>query len=218
MNRFKFNINNRLEVEWDEKYYKSSVMDVSDECITISVPMAQGRYIALSKGEDLEIIYYDYPNVYTFSTTVIGRSIKDNIPEIYVEHPKNIKKIQRRNHVRVSHVQDVNYCILDSKHSTETNLQQYNFERAIGIDISGGGMKLKTSKSINTGDIVLTQLINDDLELVVKGRIVRITKDEDNQNVCGVSFIDMDEKTEEKVIRFVFLLMRKQRKSALREG
>ncbi|WP_029453456.1 flagellar brake protein [Clostridium algidicarnis] len=212
------NINNKIEVEWDKKYYKSNIMDVNDKFITINIPMLEGGYLTLSKGDYIEVTYYNSKDIYKFHSKVIGRDIKDNLHEIYIEHPKDVKKVQRRNYVRVFYGHNIKYYILKDKLNSNINLGQGIFEDAIIIDISGGGMKIKTSKELSLGDIIISKLTIDDTELFVKGRVLRSIKDENKQNICGISFIDMDGKTIEKVIQFVFLLMRKQRNAALKEG
>ena len=49
------------------------------------------------------------------------------------------------------------------------------------------------------------------IKLRIKGKIVRVYMTENKDYICGVKFIDLEEKIREKIIRLVFTIMRKQR-------
>jgi c-di-GMP-binding flagellar brake protein YcgR len=47
--------------------------------------------------------------------------------------------------------------------------------------------------------------------LVIKGKIVRISNNKENKKlICGISFVDVDKNTREKIIELVFEIMREQ--------
>ena len=59
----KFVINSKIELNYGEDYYKSTIQDVQDDFISISIPIKGGEYIPLRKGDKLEFIYYYQNNI-----------------------------------------------------------------------------------------------------------------------------------------------------------
>ena len=217
---FELNINGRLDVYWEDAIYKSTVQDVSDDYFAMSVPMSEGSYLPLERGEKVEIIYYDNLVLYKFIGVVISRRIDNNVPQLILQFPDKVQRIQRRSYVRVDLIEYVNYCqFVDGKKIDDMYYEDdKNIFKAILLDISGGGIKLKIKEKVKANDILLLQLPTNEGMLKLKGRIVRLVKDDDNRNLCGISFIELDDKTRERIIRYVFDIMRKQRNAALKEG
>lgn len=217
---FELNINGRLDVYWDDAIYKSTIQDVSDDYFAMSVPMFEGRYLPLERGEKVEIIYYDNLVLYKFIGVVINRKIDNNVPQLILNFPDKVQRIQRRNYVRVDLIEYINYCkFIDNKRVEDLYYEdEKNLFKAILLDISGGGMKLKIKEKITASDILLIQLPTNEGVLRIKGRVVRVFKDDDGRNICGICFIEIDNKTRERIIRHVFDIMRKQRNAALKEG
>lgn len=217
---FELNINGRLDVYWEDAIYKSTVQDISDDYFAMSVPMSEGRYLPLERGEKVEIIYYDNLVLYKFIGVVISRKIDNNVPQLILQFPDRVQRIQRRNYVRVDLIEYINYCqFIDDKKIDDIYYEDdENIFKAILLDVSGGGIKLKIKERVKANDILLIQLPTNEGILKLKGRIVRVIKDDDNRNLCGISFIELNSKTRERIIRYVFDIMRKQRNTALKEG
>lgn len=214
---FKFRINYKIDVLWNNSIYKTNIQDINNNYISISIPMSEGKYLPLAKGDLIEGIYYDEPNLYKFATIVKDRATIDNVPQIYIAIPESLKKVQRRNYVRVDLVDYVNYIKINHDFSKNLNFNEEDYEKAILLDISGGGMRIKTKNKVSLGEFFLTVIKNENLDLITKGRVVRIEPLEEGYNECGISFMDIDDTTREKIIQFVFLMMRKKRKAALGE-
>lgn len=217
---FELNINGRLDVYWDDAIYKSTVQDVSDDYFAMSIPMFEGRYLPLERGEKVEIIYYDNLVLYKFIGLVTSRKIDNNVPQLILQFPDKVQRIQRRNYVRVDLIEYINYCkFIDDKKVEDIYYEDdKNLFKAILLDVSGGGIKLKIKEKVKEGEILLIQLPTSEGILKLKGRVVRVAKDDDDRNLCGICFIEMDSKTRERIIRYVFDIMRKQRNAALKEG
>lgn len=217
ISKVQFVINNKIEIIWHDGNYKSDIQNVTENNIAISVPIKDGKYIPLSKGEKITVFYYDEDNVYEFSTSVIGRA-HDRIPIINIEQPQNITRVQRRNHVRVPLVADIS-CALIKKNLTvaEIGSNQIDFFNAFTLDMSGGGLKIMTKKKVSVGDQLLITVSLNNETLNMQGEIVRVDKDIENKFVCGVNFVGMDNKTNEKLIRIIFQIMREQAQRASKE-
>jgi c-di-GMP-binding flagellar brake protein YcgR len=81
------------------------------------------------------------------------------------------------------------------------------------VDLSGGGMRIKLKDNLNAGDKIKITIPLDKDIIQLEGEIVRIEPEENaKRNICGISFIDLEERTREKIIRFIFQVMRDQMK------
>ncbi|WP_315114382.1 PilZ domain-containing protein [uncultured Clostridium sp.] len=200
----KFSVNSKIEILMDDGIYKSDIQDISDSYAGISIPVREGVYLPLKKGELINGVYYTHKGVYKFTTVVTGRKI-DRIMMVLIDHPKKFVKIQRRNFVRVSIVSKACCSVIDTGRDVE-------FFDGYTLDVSAGGMKLSTYKELYVGNILAVSLLLKDEEIHVKGKVIRVEK-ENKKNICGVSFIDVDDKTVEKIIRVLFQIMREHRKN-----
>lgn len=216
LHELKFSINSKIEISYGNDYYKSSIEDIGDNSISISIPIKDGQYVPLRSGETVEAIYYYEKDIYKFYSTVIDRKI-DKIPIIRLVYPEEVFKIQRRRFVRVPIVCSIIYSKLIYKGNNSNLDKSQSKLKAIITDLSGGGMKVKIKEDIKKGDILLSHIVIENSEVEVKGKVVRVEKDSENKlNVCGISFIDLDERTREKIIRFIFQIMREQMRKGLK--
>lgn len=202
-----FEVNSRMEIEMEDEYYKSNIQDVGNDYIGISIPVNNGTYLPLHKGDKIKCIYFDNNQMYTFNTVVVSRKI-DRIFIIVIKKPTDVREYQRRNFVRVPFTKEILYSVI-----SEDN--QINFLKATALNISGGGIKLaidvKSDYKIRYGCLLIVIIPVDDKNITVKGKIVRISNNKENKKlICGVSFIDADKNTREKIIELVFGIMREQ--------
>ncbi|ASW43081.1 flagellar brake protein [Clostridium isatidis] len=206
MEKLKLEINNKLEVFYDKKNYKSVIQDIreKEKEVLISIPVFDGEYLTLATGTIIEQIYYDNNgNVYQFKSKVLGRIKERNLSLYRLSSPYDIKKIQRRDYVRVNFVKAINYL-----HSN--NIEE-KYKKALLLDLSGGGMKMKVEEKLEKGDVIFSKIIYEDSIINVNGKVVRVERTDDNKFICGINFSDISEKTREEIIKIVFKVMRKQR-------
>lgn len=212
MTKFDFAVNKKVEILVDEKYFNSNIQDITEEYIAISIPTNSGEYLPLSKGAMLEVIYYEEENCYKFQSSVIGRKF-ENIPILLIAKPTEIKKIQRRKYVRVSTVIKVKYKNLKNEPKTNpSTVEKSEYLQAVLVDLSGGGMKIRVSEEIKLNDFLLVSLTVKNEEVFLVGQAMRIVKDDDGRFSCGLSFELLDSSTRERIIKFIFQLMREQMK------
>ncbi|KYH35618.1 flagellar protein YcgR [Clostridium tepidiprofundi DSM 19306] len=211
MTEIKFLLNNKIEIFWNGKYYKSSIQDITDEYIGISIPTYEGALVPFSRGDKLDVIYYGDKNIYKFYSVVAGRKI-NRIPIILLSIPNEYRKVQRRRYVRVPYVKYINFSKVSEKISNMSILKGYleneqNVKKGIVVDISGGGIRIKISEEISLGDNLVVMLPLDDENIILKCKTVRVDFDGDKYD-CGLTFVDMDDAIREKIIKFIFKLMR----------
>ena len=220
MDNFEFKLNNKIDIFVDYKVYKSIIQDVTEEYIAISIPLNEGMYIPLEIGEELDIIYYENKELYRFYTKVIGRKV-DKIPVILLAIPDSIEKHQRRNFVRVPVIRYIDCSKKDGfnkdiKSHVDIYSEEPNFKATL-LDISGGGARVRAKEIIFRDDILLLYIPFEKDEIIVECKVIRADKDIDNYYVCGVTFVEMDKRIREKIVKLTFEVMRDMRKRGIRE-
>lgn len=206
MEKLKLEINNKLEVLYDKKNYKSVIQDIreKEEEILISIPVLDGEYLTLATGAIIEQIYYGNNNIYQFKTKILGRTKERNLSLYRLSLPYDIKKIQRRDYVRVNFVKIINY--INAK-----DIENEKYKKALLLDLSGGGMRIKVEEKLEKDDIILAKIVYENSIINVNGKVIRVERTEDNKYICGIIFSDINERTREEIIKIVFKVMRKQR-------
>lgn len=213
-----FKINSKCEIliDKDNGIYKSTIQDLGDDYIGITIPVYNGKYAPLNRNERVMVIYYSEDNLYGFDTVVAGRK-KDGVPLILLSMPSNIKKIQRRKFFRVSTLKEVMYVkvdkVISESYFNDIVKDTKKFSKGLLSDLSGGGLRLKTKEEIKAGDrfIIKINFEKEDVFLIIE--CIRSYKDIDNNlYISGFSFVNIDTKVQDKIIAYVFWLMREQMK------
>lgn len=208
-------VNSRVEVLNDTEVYKSTIQDENSNNFSISLPVKNGVYMTPTVGEMLEMLYYDNLNVYKFEALVLGRKVENAVPQLLLSLPQNVVRIQRRKFVRVNTTSYIKYARYSNREqgkiSPEDDIQFNN--KGILLDISGGGCRLSTSQNLQLKDIIVTDIPTDKDSIRVMGEVVRVEKQPDDNYYCGINFTIIDERTRDRIIQYIFALMRKQRKN-----
>lgn len=207
-----FAINKKLEILVEDKYYNTNIQDLTEDYIAISIPISAGQYVPLSKGAVIDVIYYEEENLYKFKSSIIGRKF-ENIPILIISKPVEIIKIQRRKYVRVPLINTAKYKNLKNQPKIKpSTIDKSEYSKAVLVDLSGGGMKVRVSEEIKRDDFVLVDLTVNDDNLFIVGQAKRIVKDDEGRFLCGLSFEFVDSSTRERIIKYIFQLMREQMK------
>jgi c-di-GMP-binding flagellar brake protein YcgR len=210
----KMEINKRLDVIWHDKIYKSIVQDVSEDTLAIATPLKGGIFLPLHKGDTFSVVYYkDEKEIYEFLGFVVGRRLEGNVQLVILEYPKVIKLVQRREFVRLEISHPIKYVksLFESelKHS-EGTLNSNNGKNGTLVDLSGGGLRFKTTEKMEINNFVAVEIDLLETKLRLHGKIVRVFVDDLSNYVCGVSFIEVNERLRDKLIHLIFEIMRKQ--------
>lgn len=222
MKKVKFQINNKIEFLFEDGPGVSLIQDVQKDYILVTIPMKRISVKHLSKEEEIYGFYYDDNDVYMFTTYMIER-VFENIPLYKLAFPKIIKKVQRRNYVRIPISLPVLY--LESNENLEREIIENcaedlkdlywgQWKKATTLDLSGGGMKLSSKKLLKLDSKYIFLFKLDELTIGVKGRVVRfiptIYKKHVNYQV-GIEFQDIAENKRDQIIGFVFKKLREER-------
>lgn len=228
-------INSKVEmIAANGKKTFGTLYDIRDDIIMVSVFPGDKTFTLFYPGDKLELVIYDTESLFIFGVEVLDRESGDLL--IYkFTRISEIKKHQRRDHVRIEYSSMIHYSLdqelINSSLSRienivvlENNLE--GFKKGFIEDISGGGLRLRTNEKLEAG---LTLRTDEKLEpglilvlkvgienedIVVKGELCHREEKEINGEKFysyGVEFVDVDETTRDKIVEFVFLLMRKNK-------
>lgn len=210
MHNFKLKVNDRIEVINDEKPYKALIIDIQDDFLQINVPVYDGDYLMLHSKEKIEInSYLEDGGCFNFNTEVISRGKEGNIIYYRLSKPFNIQKIQRRNFFRVSLTDDINFKKITLV--KEEDFDNIPYKRGLMVDLSAGGLKLKTGENIKKDDLLLVKMKINEVELELKCDIVRIENTADREVLCGLRFMEILSAQSELIVRELFKIIRRQR-------
>lgn len=217
MTALNFKINNRLQIiDNNGEVYSSDIQDIRRQFIAISIPIKESTYLPLRKNDTVDILYHDSNCIYSFSTEVTERT-SSNIPIIWLKLPKEYKKIQRRKFVRVQVLYESKMVTVDREFkATSENIESVELKKCCILDLSGGGMKIRTDFEIEKGNIVAVILPMKNKNVIIKGEVKRIGNKEKFREY-GLGFIDMSMREQDEIVRYVFTVMRKQMRKGLKE-
>lgn len=203
-------VNSRIEVVADEKSYKALIIDIEDDNIKINIPVRNDEYLMLYKDDKIEInSYLDDGKCFNYYCNVISKGKDNNVIYYKLTLPYDVRRIQRRNFFRVNLLEEVTYKNITNK--TEKEIEELPYKSGIMIDLSGGGLKVRTKEKLKGNDIIVMRIKMTGIEVKLKGQIVRIEASMDNNFLYGVKFLDITEMESDKIIRELFEIMRKQR-------
>lgn len=214
----------RVEIEILEKgeyegHYLSKIEDIENGKIHIGLPIEKGHIIPLRVGARININSVKKDGVYTFAGVVLSRYMKP-YSNFVIEYPSKIHRLQRRNYVRITINAAVLFSVIEEKKETEKKEQTEEnppkIEKAVSLNLSGGGLYFISLKNMELGSklkttIVLpnsTQLKDIVAEIKRKESIGEKGKEKYNY---GVEFTEINEKTRDYIITYLFDLQRERK-------
>jgi c-di-GMP-binding flagellar brake protein YcgR len=176
--------------------------------LLIGAPYYQGQILPLRVGTVLEVFFHDEISAYCFDTAIKQR-IALPIPIFGLDLPNEIRKIQRRQFVRVKTAFPIIYRIITEKGLSDPGNGKM-------VDLSGGGMCFETPAKLENNALLSVHLQLPFGELNTLGRVLRVHPIEEAKSY-GISseFHQISEHDRDLIIRYVFELQRTLRKKGL---
>jgi c-di-GMP-binding flagellar brake protein YcgR len=188
--------------------YKTHVDEVGQKRISVFAPNFQGGVIPLREGTRVEIIFWDDVSSYQMESVIVQR-IAVPVPILVLEFPDDIRRIQRRNFVRIAAFYPVSYQVIE-----KTGLS--NLKNGSMLDLSGGGMRFQTREKLDKGAILYAYLELPSGKLGTAARVCRVDPIEDTHKFSvSVDFYQINERDRDRIIRCVFDIQREMRKKGL---
>jgi c-di-GMP-binding flagellar brake protein YcgR len=214
-----------------DRVYKSQLLDFAKNGnLIISMPMDGGKMVLLPLNIRFAFVFYARQGLYRAEGQAVNRYKTENCYMVEVELKSQLDKFQRREYYRYPCLIDMTYFeITEDELATGTGerifvqLQQKNlmeerehFGRI--IDLSGGGIKIRTAEKIAPGTNLLMWIFlkSDAFEkqyYILGNTIECVLGDTKNElkYESRIRFILDDDKTREDIIRYIFEEERKAR-------
>ncbi|WP_088226089.1 flagellar brake domain-containing protein [Desulfosporosinus sp. FKB] len=190
--------------------YRTRIEEVGETFIAVGTPFEKSNLVPLRIGTNLKLIFWDEVSAYSFSTK-IKQKIAVPIHMLLLELPETIVKIQRRNYARVTAI----YPFIFQRVTLE-GLSDHL--KGTMLDFSGGGLRFLTENPVEDQSILDVSLELTDGRMQTKVRVLRIEEIEDRnpQRYCvSAEFIEISERSRDRIIRCVFEKQRTMRKKGL---
>jgi len=198
------------------KSYPAKVQNVSeDKRIEIDVPFSGGQMILFHLNTIIEVITTNQEGVFSFKARVIERTKKSNVPVMIIKPETEIEKKQRRAYFRFPCNCNVRFRKFKLP-ALGGNDEQ--FKTTIAIDISGGGIAIRTEEKLdNEAFFECVIILDKDIEINTICKSVNVKKEDftDKYWKTALKFEKITEQGREKIINFIFQEQLKLRRKGL---
>lgn len=187
----------------------SLIQEIYNDSILIMVPIQNHHVLYLNKGDEV-IVWITVDNArYAFKSMVLDKKKEDDIRYIVLKKPQKVTTSERRNFVRLKKLLPIKYEIITDE--IKNNWQNIEpAKKTFMLDISGKGISLSFEKALSR-DVLMVLAIPleiNDITLKVLGKVVRSEKSDDYYKL-GINFINISEKQEDLIMKYVFANLRK---------
>lgn len=204
-----FYVNRKIEIKplYSEEYYLFSIKSFVDDKLYV-IPV-NDMLFNFSNKEELEIKIAGNDAIYLFKTTILYVKNQGSRYASYIlEKPKQVQRVQNREFVRIPVSINTIYAEL------KANGEESNDEEGLALNLSGGGMRLATSRLLEVGSVLLLSynldFDTDEVEIKVKGMVMReyTMRLEENsiknwKHHYGISFINIPTNLQDLIMRYV---------------
>ncbi|MHB1650867.1 MAG: flagellar brake protein [Desulfitobacteriaceae bacterium] len=188
--------------------YPTRVDEVGERLISVYAPYIQSEILPLREGSVVQIAFWDEISAYSFEAKLMQR-IAVPVPVFVLEFPDTIRKMQRRNYVRVPAFYPVTFRSVNRQGLSD-------LKKVDMLDLSGGGMRFRSKEPLEDSSLLYTRLQLPTGEIQTPGRVCRVVKTEDGRAYSvSVEFYEITERDRDRIIRCVFDLQRAMRKKGL---
>ncbi|SEF47734.1 c-di-GMP-binding flagellar brake protein YcgR, contains PilZNR and PilZ domains [Caloramator fervidus] len=207
-------IGQKIDVMQDGIAYVSKIQDINENFLLIDVPTAGNRYFITYPGRVIEFYVPNEKDVTKCRSIVLGKKRENNIEMLIISLPDIVERVQRREYFRLPISMEVSYVtlppgkkFLNLKDVPSLYFEQLN--KALTLDISGGGIKILAKEKAQVGSNVLL-ILNIPEEVILLTTVVRVEEAENKFFRLALKYENIDEKTRDIIIRFIFNKMREQ--------
>lgn len=195
--------------------YLTRIEDIAEDIIKIAVPIVQGQLVPINVGTKVEVLVLDYGKAYGFISEVVDRQAVP-LPMLKIRFPQKVKKVQRRNFVRVESFLPVQY----SDQNKIKQKKEVSIKTGKTADVSGGGLCLSTIEPVEHGQqLWLSLQLPNKCTIEAIGKVVRVSdrivQGTEKRYYSAIQFVEIDERDRDKIISYIFQLQRELRKKGL---
>ncbi|NTW04844.1 MAG: hypothetical protein HGA27_01820 [Peptococcaceae bacterium] len=190
----------QISRENSNSLYSSIIQGIGKSSFDISIPYDQNSPLILSSGQLVTIKIIQPKEIFEFKSNVMGRKLDDNIPLFTLSIPTSVKRVQRRNFLRLPHMLSILYAEkIDDRES--------EFKKTYTLDISGGGMRFVANKDYPPNTLIDLKLlipIEDKIEeITTQGKVIRTTCTESKAYQVALEFINIRVRDQDFLVRYI---------------
>lgn len=189
--------------------YHCKIIDKNSHYLWIDYPIndATHRTTYFSKGTNVSVSFVGNDNaVYSFQTTLLRKVSLNSVPALLCHLPKTMKRVQRRNYVRIDAALDIAIQYAEEEYFT-----------TVTKDISAGGVAIVMPRdrdlpihSFVNVNIVLPMQPDEKTYIESKMKVIRMTHHA-HIPLVSLQFIDLQSAFKEQIIQYCFKKQREQR-------
>lgn len=196
------------------KRYRCKLVEKNEHYLFIDYPIEirTNKTAYLPKGTHFSAEYIGKDqSVYAFHTEIVEK-VKLNVPTLAIHFPgkDNLKRIQRREYVRIETAVDI--AIHGSNHPFTT----------VTYDISGGGMSviIPSGKIIEEQEKVniwlVLQMYSGIYQYVTAStEVIRVKQSKDSANTASLKIVSITKPARQNIVQYCFEQQREARKKEL---
>jgi c-di-GMP-binding flagellar brake protein YcgR len=190
---------------------KIEVLVPESRTVIVHAPVEKNRQVDLLVGGSLTLRVLTDNAIFRFKATMMAYGDVDGFDVVKLRVDDDGEKIQRRSAFRFNCALPISFSVI------YTSGQQADRENGLISDLSAGGAKIYTSKSLPPGVLLNISIpLGDDL--VVAFGDIRTKTDLPKQSKYpyqyGIRFSMMPESDQELIIRFMYKMQREELKKA----
>ena len=179
------------------------VQDITPEGIYLDRPMISRRRLDAPVGETVEIEYKRPDAIYSFTSRILDLPPEREIPALLIEHPKDLKRVQRREHFRIDVLLGMTFKLYNPEETVEEKPRS-----GWVLNLSAGGVRFG-ARAEDTLDIWMGTALFIDIKLSAEdelrgivGQVLKIGADpqERTRSVIVCRFLDISPKACEAII------------------
>ena len=222
-----------------EVYISQFLQWLDTNVAVIVVPTFKGYLVPLRVDEVYDLQFVTKSGLYRCRGKIMKRmKTANNIATAVVKFVSALEKFQRRQYFRMNCIMSMNYSVLsdvqkelykekkralslEQKMAIEKKLesQEMDFQKAVVLDISGGGMRFNSAVQQEAGDICLLQpalpeMIRKRIPYLF-GKILSSTRIPNRDPITydnRVLFVEITPSEQEQIITYIFKEERDKRK------
>lgn len=190
-------------------WYPTIILEIYDDKIMIAAPTYQGAAIPFVVDQLLNCYFNNELGIYEFKSRVDSRGHKPR-PYYIIEMPENLKRVQRRDFVRIRIREKIKYR---QALAGEKNLYiEQKTAMATAINISGGGLLFWCQEPVALKQLLWLEVPFINIDQDILGLCVRSVQKNKRLYEIAVAFKDLARPEQEKIIQWIFEYQRKQRR------
>lgn len=189
-----------------EGTYSTRVQSVKGDYIILEVPKVNGLYLPVETDQELLLKHYREGATFEAESSVDLRNDDRDHPTVVVSKPDEVRRIQRRDFVRVPCDIDATVRVLTAGEGDSTENLPEAFPATID-DISAGGVQIKGDVNLPFQaevELLFTLPEKETKMNEVFAEVVRESDSEEPPFVMGLEFTSITENKRNDIIQYVY--------------